>query len=363
MTPRERVLCALAHRAPERTPFSWGFGPTDEMAEALRADLAKRGVVWEKLRDAANDIQRYAADYVGANLPADIDMWGIRRQRISYGGGVYDEVAYSPLAELDTVAKIDAHPWPDPDLFDDAGLRRQILATNPDRRRAVQIWGGNPFETCSWMTGLENTMVRLLADRDLVVASLERIAGFFEERLKRMLSVCGDLVDIVFMGDDLGGQNGLLFSREIYRDVLQPFHRRLVETVRRGAPQARTMFHTDGGVVEVIADLMDAGIDILEAVQTDAKGMDPSRLKTAFGARLSFHGAISVQSLLPHKDAATVRRECERLVNILGEDGGYIAAPSHAIQVGTPPDNVLAMLQAVLGAQDYQRALEVASPD
>lgn len=361
MTPRERVLCALSHQTPDRIPFSWGFGPTAEMAEHLRADLARRGIVWAKLHDATNDILRYAPKYVGSDLPPDTDMWGIRRQRISYGGGTYDEIAHSPLAELDTVAKIAAYPWPNPDLFDDAGLRRQIVAANPDRRRAVQIWYGTPFETCSWMTGLENTMMRLLTDRELVVASLEHITGFYEARLRRMLAVCGDLVDIVFMGDDLGGQNGLLFSREIYRKVLQPFHRRMIETSRRGAPQARTMFHSDGAVIEVIPDLMEAGIDILEAVQTDAKGMDPSHLKAAFGAKLSFHGAISVQNLLPHRDADTVRQECVRLVKILGQGGGYIAAPSHAIQVGTPPENVLAMLQAVLGEADYRAAVDAAA--
>lgn len=86
--------------------------------------------------------------------------------------------------------------------------------------------------------------------------------------------------------------------------------------------------------------------------------MDPQKLKDTFGDRLSFHGAISVQKLLPTADAETVERRCRELVEILGAGGGYIAAPSHAIQMGTPVENVLGMLRGVLGKTEYESALE-----
>ena len=146
-------------------------------------------------------------------------------------------------------------------------------------------------------------------------------------------------------------------SRETYRAVLQPFHRRLVDAVRQGAPQAYCLFHSDGAVFDVVPDLLDAGIDVLEAVQTDAAGMDPARLKRAYGARLSFQGAISVQHLLPHGDTERVMRECRGMVTILGAGGGYVAAPSHAIQVGSPPANIMAMLSAVLGDEQVAEAM------
>jgi len=113
--------------------------------------------------------------------------------------------------------------------------------------------------------------------------------------------------------------------------VLQPFHGALTACVREPAPHAACMLHSDGAVFDIVPDLIDAGVDVLEAVQTDAAGMDPERLKAAYGDRLSFHGAISVQHLLPHADAAAAARECRRLVDVLGAGGGYIAAPSHAV--------------------------------
>jgi uroporphyrinogen decarboxylase len=93
-------------------------------------------------------------------------------------------------------------------------------------------------------------------------------------------------------------------------------------------------------------------------VQVDAAGMDPARLKAAYGERLSFHGAIAVQSLLPRASEAEVLAECVRLLGVLGRGGGYIAAPSHAVQAGTPSANVLAMLRGVLGEDAYRDALD-----
>ncbi|MDF1514200.1 MAG: uroporphyrinogen decarboxylase family protein, partial [Anaerolineae bacterium] len=106
----------------------------------------------------------------------------------------------------------------------------------------------------------------------------------------------------------------------------------------------------------VIPSLIAAGIDILEAVQIDATGMDPLRLKSTFGEKLSFHGAVSVQNLLPFADPERIMNTCRCLIDILGKGGGYIAAPTHAIQVGTPVENVMAMLHGILGPEAVEQA-------
>jgi uroporphyrinogen decarboxylase len=202
--------------------------------------------------------------------------------------------------------------------------------------------------------------MNVLAEPALVQRALDHITSFLDVRLQRTLAAAPDCIDLVFFADDLGTQQGLLMSRDAYREVLQPFHRRLTNTVRRLAHRAHCLLHSDGAVFDVIPDLLDAGLDTLEAVQTDATGMEPERLKRAYGDRLSFQGAISVQHLLPHGNPTTVRVECQRLIEVLGARGGYIAAPAHAIQVGTPPENVLAMLRTVLGDDDYERAIQQA---
>jgi len=150
-------------------------------------------------------------------------------------------------------------------------------------------------------------------------------------------------------------------SKKVYHEVLKRYQTRLFRLGKALAPQAAVMFRSDGAALDTLPELIDAGIDVLEAVQTDADGMGAERLKDAFGDRLAFHGGIPVQSLLPNADADSVFHESRRLVKIFGDGGGYIAAPTHAVQVGTPPENVLVMLRAVLGEEDYAAALEVAS--
>jgi uroporphyrinogen decarboxylase len=364
MTPRERILAAVNHLEPDRVPFSWGFGATTEMARVMEQHLAAQGVDWGKLRRVTNDKVGVGPTWTGPVPPngnTGAGLFGVRTREQSYGDGAYSEFTDFPLAGITDPAAVDRHPWPDARHYDYAGLRASALQADPGRTHALCFTAGNPFEIYCWMTGLEEGLCNLVVQPEVVQVALDHITTFFEERLRGVLREIGDLLDIVFLADDLGGQTGLLISRESYRAQLQPFHSRLTACVRQLAPQAATMFHSDGAVFDIIPDLMDAGVQILEAVQTDAAGMEPERLKAAYGERLSFHGAISVQHLLPRCDVATVERECRRLVQVLGRNGGYIAAPAHAIQLGTPPENVMAMLRTVLGDADLADALRAAS--
>jgi uroporphyrinogen decarboxylase len=111
---------------------------------------------------------------------------------------------------------------------------------------------------------------------------------------------------------------------------------------------AKVIYHSDGAVQEAVPGLMDMGIDILQALQFDALGMDADKLKDAYGRRLCFEGGVSVQHTLPFGTPDDVRREVVKLKRVLGRNGGYILGPSHAIQAGTPPENIYAMFETAL---------------
>jgi uroporphyrinogen decarboxylase len=362
-TPRQRVRAALAHEAPERVPFAWNFGPTPEMTQVMTSYFEERGIDWSTLRPIVDDIRQFRPDYIGPELPPNTDIWGVVRKSQSYGTGSYDEIAHYPLAGVEDPAVVASYRWPDPGVYDYEHLRDKVLGADPEgygaRKLSIPVCG-NPFEIYCWMTGLEEALTNLLLNPDVVHAAMAEITAFFSATLERSLAEVADLMDILYFADDLGGQQNLLISTRTYRRVLKPYHARLFQLGKRLAPQASVMFHSDGAVFDMIPELMDAGIDVLEAVQTDAAGMAPERLKAAYGDALAFHGGIPVQSLLPHGDAATVAQGCRHLVQVLGEGGGYVAAPTHAVQVGTPPETVVAMLRAVLGEEDYTAALGAA---
>lgn len=113
------------------------------------------------------------------------------------------------------------------------------------------------------------------------------------------------------------------------------------------------MYHSDGAVTEAVPGLIEMGIDVLEALQFNAHGMDPGFLKATYGDRLSFHGGICVQKTLPFGSPDDVKKEVLERIRVLGKGGGYILAPSHAIQAGTPPENVVALFETAANETAY----------
>jgi len=324
----------------------------------MEAHLRRNGIDWSRVRFGAEHVLSITPRYIGPSLPECTDIWGVRRKEVNYGAGSYDEVEHYPLADAVDVDHVAHHPWPLAGWFDFDHLREGTLRDDPERTKARRIGIYNPFERLTWMMGLEQVMVTMMVCPEVIHAALERITDFFIEMIERQAQACGDLIDIFYFADDLGGQTSLLVSLDTYRDIIKPYHVRLIGRAKHLVPSAKAMYHSDGAVFDILPELIDAGVDILEAVQTDAAGMEPERLKKTYGEQLCFHGGISVQSLLPHSDADTVRKECRRLVSVLGENGGYVAAPTHAIQVGTPEQNVVAMLEAVLGEEYYGAVIE-----
>jgi uroporphyrinogen decarboxylase len=147
----------------------------------------------------------------------------------------------------------------------------------------------------------------------------------------------------VFTADDIGGQDGLLISLKMWEQFIKPYHVRLNAAIHEHG--ARVIYHSDGGIMDAVAGLIDMKIDVLQALQFDATGMDAVQLKALYGGRLSFQGGVSVQKTLPFGTPDQVREEVEHLISTLGRNGGYILGPSHCIQAGTPPENIYAMFE------------------
>ncbi|HXV42231.1 MAG TPA: cobalamin-dependent protein, partial [Anaerolineae bacterium] len=177
------------------------------------------------------------------------------------------------------------------------------------------------------------------------------------ENARRVLELAGDRLDMVYFYDDVATQNSLMISQEMWRNYVRPCHARLIEVAKSYG--LKVMYHCDGAIYPLVPELIDLGIDLLNPVQADAKGMEPPRLKAEFGDRLSFHGGIDIIKTLPGGTVEDVRREVRERVQVLGRQGGYILASSHHIQSDTPLANVLAMYQ--LDLRPYQPG-EIATP-
>jgi uroporphyrinogen decarboxylase len=341
MTPKERVLTAFAHRAPDRVPLWYGAAP------GLTARLAQLcGVADEEalMRRLGIDFRRVAARYVGPEL-GNRSFWGVER-----GGSYYGQPLSHPLAGVETVEQVERYDrWPSLDWFDFSHLRAECAAWAD-----YAIIGGPwvvVFTDATELVGMEEFFLKMHTHPEVMAAVIAKVADFYWEFAMRFFETAGDLLDIFFFGDDFGTQESLLISPAQWRTFCAPSLRRFTQLGHQAGLQV--MFHSCGAVRPILDDLIDIGIDALNPVQARAKGMDLAELKSAYGDRLTFHGGIDHQDVLPHGAAAAVRAEVRRVLDIMMPGGGYCLAASHDLLLDEfPPDNIVAMYDE---AREYGR--------
>jgi uroporphyrinogen decarboxylase len=382
MTPRERLLTALDHREPDRVPIDLGGNQTGIHRIAyqnlldclgLREEIEIMDLVQQLARPSEAVLERLHVDtrYVAAGGAKSFNAEVVKRER---GGrmwndftdefGVtwsmpedfpyYYDISYHPLARMSR-QEIEEYPFPrgdDPTRFE--GLRERALALKRETPYAV-ISGisGVVYEICWYMRGLEELFMDMLDQPAILEAIIDRTLKFWLDWFRLFLDEVGDVVDVIMIGDDLAAQNGPLFPPRIYRSIVKPRHKQLVQYIR-SRTNAKIWYHTCGSAIEYIPDLIDNGIDILNPVQISAKDMDPRDLKADFGDRLSFWGGgIDAQRILPHATPTQIREEVRKNFEAFKPGGGYVFNNVHNIQADIPPENVVALFDAAYEFGSY----------
>ncbi len=381
MTHRQRVRAALAHQEPDCVPLDFGTGgntsPVPEVYARLCGLLGveyRLVLIPHMMRLAAPDeriLQALDIDtrplYMNpvstgvrpCSEPGHFyDEWGVRWREVDAGGILYREVAENPLAGA-TIADLDAYPWwPDPCLperYSGLGERAASLFSATDYSLIACPAFNSVWERAYLLCGFSRMLQSLLADPAFVHALFRRITDIILASLERFLDRAGPYVDVVKIGDDLGGQDNALISPLTYRKTIQPYHREIFQMIQQRS-SARGFLHSCGAVARLLPDLIDAGVEILNPVQVSARGMDTHQLKAEYGDRLSFWGAIDTQHVLPHGTPEMVAAEVRRRIADLGPGGGYVVAPVHNVQGDVPAENVVAMYQTARQAGIYPLA-------
>jgi uroporphyrinogen decarboxylase len=351
MNSRERVMTALAHRDTDIIPFSLGFGINMPAKAALMPVLGMRSMdELDSLLLGLSDLRWVQPAYRGPSdrnlsLPdgRETDIWGVGRKPVTYGAGAYSEIETYPLAGPAEVGDLEKYQWPGVDWFDFGTIPEKIRQVNSDGIHAIVMGNGNIFETAWYMRGFEQMLMDMLLEPEYAWELLSRATDFYMAYFTKALEAANGKIDIIFTADDIGQQEGMMFSPDLWEKMIKPHHVRLNKVLHDF--NVKIMYHSDGSVIQAVPGLIDMGIDVLEALQFDAKGMDAALLKDKYGDRLCFHGGVSVQSTLPFGTPEQVAFEVAERIKVLGSNGGYILAPSHAIQAGTPPENIIAFLQ------------------
>lgn len=200
------------------------------------------------------------------------------------------------------------------------------------------------FEQSWYMTGMEKFLTDLYINLPFAEALLDRQLEIHKGLWQNLLEEVGNDVDLICTGDDLGTQDRLLLSPQIYRNIVKPRQKELITHIKRYT-SAKIYYHTCGNVMDILDDLIDIGVEILDPVQP--KAMDTKVLSDIYGDRLIFFGGIDEQEVLPFGTTDDVKREVFLRFETLGKNGRWIAGPAHWLQVDTPEENIIAMYEAI----------------
>jgi uroporphyrinogen decarboxylase len=279
------------------------------------------------------------------DLPGYIDMWGVPYKTTEdWDHCVVDGAPMRP-ATIDT---LDDYQWPnpnDPRQFEGLREKAKYLYENTDYVIGADAIKAGVLMNALQMRGYDQFFMDLAIDVPFAEALMDRILHTLKEMWSRYMDAVGEYVQIAYVTDDLGSQSSLLISPRMFRQLLKPRMKELHDHIKSCA-DVKLMFHTDGAVLPLVDDFLDMNVDILNPVQTSVKGLeDTFALKEAYGDRLSFHGAIDVQQMLPNATTEELEIEIARRIHDLGRNGGYILAPCHNIGHDIPPKNVVTLFE------------------
>jgi len=309
-----------------------GGGNTYRLERHLGEDILLTSVGW-----ANNYYQTFepGAEYT--------DDWGIGWKAVQYetrfGPGIYTEFTSHPLAKD---AAIDSYVSPNPDdphLYLDA---QELIKNYKEEYWITGVTVTTIWETAWALRGLERMMMDLIENPELADRILDIPYQYHLTAAKKLVEMG---VDMIWIGDDVGTQKGMVMSPPMWRDVLKPRMATFIRTLKDVNPNVKVAYHSCGDIAAIVGDLVEIGLDVLNPIQPAC--LDLVQLKEAYGEKLCFWGSIDEQQTLPFGSPEDVRREVASRIKVLGHNGGLILGPTHHVQLDTPIENFWAMVEAI----------------
>lgn len=409
MNSRERVLAAIAHIQPDQVPVDLGSTPSSGISAIAYSNLLKAigrtdlpvqiyDVVQQLAQPDMSIIDRFGVDVldIGRAFNTEEKDWhetilangdkafypihfnpvkqadgsyhcydedGKRLLALMPQGATFFDQSYFPYINgfpenYDTLdeemgrvlwSRYVHSPWDhtqDPDFW--KTLREKTLQLRASTDKALMIvCGCNLFEWGTFLRRMDNFLMDLLCEPDQVARMLDQL---LESHLATLAKVCdsvGDIVDIIRFGDDLGMTSGPFMDVDTYRSLFKPRHKQLCDYVKTHS-QMHTFIHSCGSISSLMPDLIEAGIEIFNPVQTNARQMEPEFLKKEFGQDCTFWGGgVETVGTLNNGTPEQVREQVLERLEIMSAGGGFVFNTVHNILPDVPPQNILAMFDAV----------------
>jgi uroporphyrinogen decarboxylase len=415
MNSRERILATIRHQEPDRVAIDLGATPSSGISAIAYGRLKRhlgitRGhtrvydVVQQLAQPEEEILDRFRIDAVDLGRTFDVNDSAWVDVKLFDGSDAQYPAWFHPLAAADGGWRAHApdgteiatqlknmnffdqtcFPWLDdypPDLttalpdamskvhwaalahspWDHAGdagfwdtLRANTLALRESTDRAIMVVVGcNLFEWGTFLRRMDNFLMDLVAEPEQVEPLLESLMEIHLRTLENVCKAVGDIVDVCRFGDDLGTDSGPFMAPATYRHLFKKHHTRLCEYVHQHS-RMHTFLHSCGSIHALLPDLIEAGFEVINPVQTACRDMDPVRLKREFGSDITFWGGgVDTRTVLNHGTPASVREDVLTRLKIFAPGGGFVFNTIHNILPDVPPENIVAMFEAV---EEYNTA-------
>ena len=353
MKPRERVLRAFKRipGLPDRVPVQFELCRqlADHFGKELNIPVNYTDNLYEDVtyRISANELRvAMGSDVVvtGASVSDDfkiekddnghwLNEYGMKMRQ----GSIYVEVVDYPLAHAEAKVDIDNFNFPDPLA---PGRYRDAENLIKKYKDDYLVFGDievTVFSLGHQLVGMEKLLIDMMMETEYVVPLFEACAEF-QTQIGLQLIELG--VDAIWFGDDFGTQSSLIIPPEIFQSQLKPIYKKMVDRFKAAKPDIIPILHCDGAVADLLDDIREIGFEVFNPVQPGVPGHLPVDMKTNFGDKFAFWGAVDQQDLLPNGTDEELENDIIEKINILGKEGGYMIAPAHIIQNDVSPERV-----------------------
>ncbi len=346
MNSKERVRAAVTFQKPDRVPAAfeavksvqeklmkhYGFNDYDQLVEKFDVDIVeiKPRYIGPELKVYKNEkgqtVQQNYWGYEATLYDTDVDQYAI--------------TTYFPLKGVSTIEEVDKVKFPDPDWFDYDSIKEQC-DKYPDK--AIIVGHEGPFQIVTFLMEMDEFFMLMYDDPDVAERILGKMLEFELEYYRRILEAGEGRIDIIRPHDDYGTQASLLFSVDMWKEFFMENTKKLTSLAHKYG--AFYQQHSCGAIRPLIPEFIKCGVDILEPIQK-VPGLEPEGLWKDFGEKITFHGGIDTQHLLPFGTPEQGTEETAHFIKTLHHNGGYILMASQCFEGDVPIENIEAVYQA-----------------
>lgn len=353
MTNRENFFSLIRRQGYEYVPVEFHLCPSleKEFRERTGSDDYEEyfQFPWryiEDIRLPGHDVEQYRRYYKKPLAEgAEIDLWGVGHETSPHS--MHMTYMRHPLEDAETLEEIMEYPYPDFEHGEKDHQKEQVKKIKERDLIAVGNMQTTIWETAWYLRGMENLFCDMMEEDEIAVYLLDKITELAKIRAKAYVEAGAD---VIYLGDDIGMQHTIMMSEDLYCTWLKPRLTDIISYIKSLNPDVIVFYHSCGFIEPLIPHLIDAGVDVLNPIQSEC--MDFGEICEKYGDKISFHGTIGTQTVMPHGTPEEVIAEVHKNLDIAGPKGGLMVAPTHLLEPEVPFENVLAYVEA---CRTYQK--------